>query len=408
MFSSSFVVRLFKCSSFPRSAVRMFVLRHVRLFNCSIVQLLVLLLLCHTAMAQDSQPSVEVELGVDRENIYQYETFVVTIKMVSSGVRLGKGLTLDGMPEACVMTMDPIEALPIQRSLQGRSIQETRHYRARCRALQPGTLRLSPSVGATQIVQRRSFFGRQWVESPIRLPVNPIEIPITKLPSPPEGLEPSGAVGSFTFVVTPEPLDVAIGDLVKLRTRIAGEGYLEGVVCPASAPGKAFKVYPPRRLARRNDAVEFEQILIPLDSNASEIPAIVFTSFDARSGTFQTQTQGPYRITFHAQREMDPSQPYRPADQEEESAPPLTLADRIRAWKEQPSSQGKETVIVIEPVTARLAPASVARALFNCKPGEVVAINEESGNWISIQRRQDMGWIPVDAAMRRGLDIRSP
>ncbi|MBL7076478.1 MAG: BatD family protein [Kiritimatiellae bacterium] len=365
-----------------------------------------LLFAAHTVFAQGTEPTVTVELGVDRENIYQYETFVLTVKMVSSGVRLGKNLTLDGMPEADTLAMEPIETLPIQRSLQERAIHETRQYRARCRALKPGTLRLTPAAGAAQIVQRRSFFGRQWVENPIRLAVPPIEIPVSELPPPPAGVSPSGAVGTFSYKVIPERLDVAVGDLIKLRTRISGEGYLDGIACPGASPGAGFKVYPPRLTGQRSNVIEFEQILVPLNSDAAEIPPQTFTSFDARSGMYQTQTQGPYRITFHAKREMDRTQPYRSAGREEEAAPALTLADRIDQWKQEPPPRGKETVIILEPVTARLAPASVARALFTCKPGDIVVINEEDDAWISIQRKQDMGWIPVDAVMRRTTDNR--
>jgi len=369
------------------------------------VFMMLLLLVSHVA-AQDAQPTVKVELSVDREDIYQYETFVLSIEMVSSGVRLGKGLSLDGMPEPDTLAMEPIEALPIQRSLQGRSIQETRRYRARCRALKSGVLRLAPAATAAQIVQRRSFFGRQWVEKPIRLPVTPIEVPIAPLPPPEAGTAPSGAVGTFVFKVTPEPLDVAVGDLIKLRTRISGEGYLDGVTCPAAAPDRGFKVYPPRLLTQKRNTIEFEQILIPLNSDATAIPSMTFTSFDARSGAYQTQTQGPYRVTFHAQRELDPSQPYRSAAPEEgEPAPALTLADKIEQWKQQPAPRGPETVIVVEPVTARLAPASVARALFECKPGDIVSVSEEHESWLSIRRRQDMGWIPADTVMRKDADI---
>jgi hypothetical protein len=210
-------------------------------------------------------------------------------------------------------------------------------------------------------------------------------------------------VGTFTFTVTPEPLDVAVGDLIKLRIRIAGEGYLDGVVCPAASPGAGFKVYPPRLVGQKRNAVEFEQVVIPLNSDATTLPAMAFTSFDARRGAYRTQTRGPFNVTFHAPREVDRSQPYRPVTGKGEPAPApaLTLADKIEQWKQQPAPRGAETVIVIEPVTARLAPAGVARALFDCKPGEIVSINEETANWISIRRRRDMGWIPIDAVMRR-------
>ena len=473
----------------------------VRLFDCSAVRLFLLLLLAtQGAMAQSTQPSVAVQLGVDREAIYQYETFMLTVKVVSSGIRLGTGLTLGGMPDAGTLTMGPIEDLPIQRSLKGRTILETRHYRARCRALKPGRVRLAPSVAATHIVQRRSFFGRQWVEQPLSLPVDPLVFSVSALPAPPAGLRASGAVGRFAFEALPVPLDVAVGDLIKVGIRITGDGYLDTVSCPAIGPDAGFKVYPPRLLERDKTGVEFEQVLIPLSSDADTIPPLRFTSFDARSGTYHTQTQGPYQVTFHAKHAIDRSQQYRPvgtapvgdglvstdADAALRDAPShdaaaiaahveavqayasgyfeaalaayagLTnaapawlqynrgvvhlsagaygkaIAQLLRSRRAEPGAVDTARVleqtcraagvplpnrmdgwpqrlrryphwnraaIMAAPATARLAPADRARALFACKEGALVTIEERSGSWLSVRRGRAMGWIPAGSVI---------
>lgn len=371
-------------------------MKTIRLLPC-----LLLIMSTNALWAQDATPAVSVRLEVDRDRIYQYETFALSITMVSRGVRLGKNITLEGMPDPDRLAMDPIEARPIERRMEGRSIVETRRYRARCRALVPGDLTLNPAAGTAQIVRRRSFFGRQWVEKPIRLPVEPLTIPIAALPDPPSGVTFSGAVGTLTYSVTPASLNVAVGDLIRLHTRIAGDGYIEGVRCPAARPGPSFKLYPPRLTDRRANAVEFEQILIPLNDTATRVPALTLTTFDARGGHYQTQTQGPFRITLHAPRKSEIAQPYRHAADTNRPAQPLTLADKIDEWKQQAPPDDAEEVIVIQRVVARLAPTPTARALFDCQPGDVVTVTEAAADWITIRRGNNRGWIPNDTVMRR-------
>ena len=51
------------------------------------------------------------------------------------------------------------------------------------------------------------------------------------------------------------------------------------------------------------------------------------------------------------------------------------------------------------PATARLAPADRARALFACKEGALVTIEERSGSWLSVRRGRAMGWIPAGSVI---------
>jgi len=261
------------------------------------------------------EPSVKVILGTDRENIYQNELFMLTLEIVSSNIRLGQRVELNGLPDGTSLVMGPLEEQPIERSLEGRTVVERRHYRARCRALTAAPLRLAPTVTASQIVQRRMFIGRQWVETPFTLRVDPIEISITPLPSPPADRRFSGAVGSFSFAVDPQPLDVAVGDLIKLKISIQGTGYLDTTSSPGIAPHSGFRVYPPKLLEKSPDSIAFEQVLIPLSTNMTTIPALTLTTFDARAGSYQTHTQGPFQLAFHARRSVDRSQQYRPTVQ---------------------------------------------------------------------------------------------
>ncbi len=277
----------------------------------------------------------------------------------------------------------------------------------------------------------------------------------------------------------------------------------DDVTCPATGPEAGFKVYPPRLIRKDMTGIEFEQALIPLSAAATVIPALSFTSFDARAGEYQTYRQGPYRLTFHAKRAIDRSQQYRPSPPEStreadaasaaalalrvpekggaevvaaheaaaqayasgyyeaaleayaelsEEAPAwllfnrgiiqlgagqygqaiaqlmrslhaeprnaetrralehacriagVTPADWVGDWKERfrRHPRWEHTAIVSDPVAARLAPAGSARGLFDCKPGQVVSVGEQSGTWLSIRRGGNMGWVPAHAVTRLG------
>jgi len=123
------------------------------------------------------------------------------------------------------------------------------------------------------------------------------DIPITVLPLPEENkpVNFSGALGSFDFEATVNPLEVKVGDPVTLKAIVRGQGNLNTVNLPAVSSGNDFKVYEPQ-VKQDKETKTFEQVFIPLNANIKEIPLISFSFFDTQKGQYETITKGPFPI----------------------------------------------------------------------------------------------------------------
>ena len=299
----------------------------------------VALLLTTAACAQEVQPSISAALRVDRERVFQFATFQLTVVVESAGVRLGKGLELLALPDPDRLQLGPFQELPTDRKIQTDQIREIRRYRCEGRAMQAGVLNLAPTIRATAIVQRRLLFGRQWVETPVDISVQPLPLQVLSLPTAGRPPTFSGAVGDLTFSAVATPREVAVGDLITTVMKIRGKGYLDKLVPPSFGTAPQFKVYELRPVPSGADEKVFEQILIPLSTNALAIPAVSFCFFDPLAAAYKTQTQGPFPLRFHAPKAAVEEARYRPViarqtDSRKASAPPRLSGPKPLAFKD--------------------------------------------------------------------------
>lgn len=123
------------------------------------------------------------------------------------------------------------------------------------------------------------------------------DIPIIVLPLPEENKPAgfSGALGVFDFEATVNPLEVKVGDPVTLKAAVHGQGNFNTVNLPAVSLGNGFKAYEPQ-VKQDKEAKIFEQVIIPLNADIKEIPAISFSFFNAQTGQYETITRGPFPI----------------------------------------------------------------------------------------------------------------
>jgi len=123
------------------------------------------------------------------------------------------------------------------------------------------------------------------------------DIPITVLPLPEENKPASfsGGLGSFDFEAIVNPAEVKVGDPVTLKMIVRGQGNFNTVSPPDLSLAGDFKVYEPQ-IKQDKEAKTFEQVLIPLNMNIKEIPAISFSFFNTRTGQYATITKGPFPI----------------------------------------------------------------------------------------------------------------
>ncbi|MBI3820094.1 MAG: BatD family protein [Planctomycetes bacterium] len=116
----------------------------------------------------------------------------------------------------------------------------------------------------------------------------PVKITVKALPEDGRPATFTGAVGKFTISADATPHDLKVGESLKFKVRIAGEGNLEYLEPPALEGLDGFHVY-----GHIDDKNREERIitydLSPLNENVREIPSIPFTYFDTEgAGSFKT------------------------------------------------------------------------------------------------------------------------
>jgi len=123
------------------------------------------------------------------------------------------------------------------------------------------------------------------------------EVPITVLPLPeenkPDGF--AGALGVFNLEATIDPLEVKVGDPITLKEVITGLGNFSTVKPSGISSDNNFKVYEPQ-VKQGDGQKSFEQVIIPLNADANQIPAVHFSFFNTNTGQYQIITKGPFAI----------------------------------------------------------------------------------------------------------------
>lgn len=403
--------------------------------------------------AADS-PHVSAWLTIDREHIYQWEPFTITLTVRSAGIRL-QFESISEMADKGQIEMlgENFEELAPKRSVVNRVTHTIRRFRRRARATTAGKITLAPVVYARRIERKRSFFG--WTESRVSYPFRANAVPIEVQPIPHAGRPDSfsGAVGRLSFDVELAPTELAVGDLVTATIRIEGDGYLDRMKPPALSPGRHFKAYELKEKESTPRKRVFEQIVVPQNSNAVQVAAVSFCFFNTEARQYETVTRGPFPLKFRAPAEQVADVPYvRPTN----AIPSAPVTERPVPAIPQPSLRGVEryrTLVralsfslicaiavglwlilrvrrsgivtllgvvlalqavalfyavrygvmarpvrsVAEATSARLAPAAGALVTFEVPKGAVVHLHASHGTWRKIDFQSKRGWVSADA-----------
>ena len=180
--------------------------------------------------------------------------------------------------------------------------------------LKPGEFRIGPANLACNLIVKKQ--GRQKASQSINdffntdvfddffggyetypLSLKSTDIPITILPLPeenkPEGF--SGAIGEFDFEASVTPVEVKVGDPLTLKATVSGQGNFNTLSPPKINFGNDFKAYEPQ-IKQEKETKVFEQVLIPLNADIKEVPAINFSFFNTQTAKFETITRGPFPL----------------------------------------------------------------------------------------------------------------
>jgi hypothetical protein len=247
----------------------------------------------------------------------------MTLEVSSVGVRLDQSFDLVGLPDTDRLQRTSFQELPLQRKRWGNRMCEVRRFRCEITPIQAGDVLIAPRLRAGILTRTQGLIGSTWVRTLREVEIDPVRLKVKPLPAKGKPAAFSGAVGRFILDVDVNPLKVAVGDLITVKSRVRGEGYMEDILAPRVVAGRHFKIYDARAPATedKQGARVFEQTLIPQDTNALSIASVSFSYFDTGTGTYRTLKRGPFRLSFHSRQAPRARQPFRPEVAEDTATP---------------------------------------------------------------------------------------
>lgn len=137
-------------------------------------------------------------------------------------------------------------------------------------------------------------FAYRAVEQKIPVESDPLVVRVSPLPEEGRPESFTGGVGRFSLEATAEPTTVAVGDPITLRVSVYGEGNFDRLQLPPVRDDARWKAYDPTAEFQAEDALglsgrkSFEQALLPLDPETTELPARQLSYFDPEQKKYVT------------------------------------------------------------------------------------------------------------------------
>lgn len=145
---------------------------------------------------------------------------------------------------------------------------------------------------------RRDFFGRVLMtEANKRVTTGLRTIHVKPLPEAGKPLDFDGAVGDFTFTVTPSKTELKNGESLDLTVKVSGKGNLKLFNLPKPVVPNALEMYEPAHsenvntpLSGMNGSISDKYAIIPQYKGDYQIKPMSFSYFDLSSGRYKTIT----------------------------------------------------------------------------------------------------------------------
>lgn len=255
---------------------------------------------------EDIEGRLKLLMGTPRERVYIGEAVPLTVRLYVNQLALQDlsfpQITADGFQ------IDPFtEPRQFQETLQGVNWQvvEFSTFLFPSRAgevvvpsvLVRGSLLFKasqsrdPSGGFFDEGFLSSFFT-SYQKRAVTVKSLPLKLDVLPLPEEGKPVDLSGGVGEFDLSVDVAPLKVKAGDPVTVRMMLSGAGNMKAVRMPV-LEGAGFKSYDPQIRDEPGRKI-LEQVLIPVDVNCRQIPAIRFSYFDPKAGVYRAIERGPF------------------------------------------------------------------------------------------------------------------
>ena len=262
-----------------------------------------------------SKDDAFLTIDVSKRNVYEQEGILVTFKLY---VRkdIG-GIDQPKFPEFTGFLAQEVE-LPQNKQLvmenyKGKNygtaiIKQTVLYPQRSGKITIPSGKLDIVLRVPGPARQRTsvfddFFGSSsYIDVKKELTTPPVTIDVKPLPSG-KPASFSGAVGNFTMTSSISSNNVKTDDAVTVKVKISGNGNIKLVKNPEVAFPNDFDVYDPKvevdiktTAAGTSGTKTIEYMASPRYAGDFEIPAIAFSYFDTKTGSYKTITSEPYKL----------------------------------------------------------------------------------------------------------------
>lgn len=203
-----------------------------------------------------------------------------------------------------------------------------------------GTLTLGPATGRVQVevpmARRRAsdpfdslfndpFFNRRTESQVLNLVSEPLTVVVSPLPDTDVPPNFTGAVGEYALEVRAAPTNVAVGEPIRLRIQLTGQGALDSLTWPSLDTLNGFRAYPAVSRVETTDTLGvqgskiFEQDLVPENTQVRQVPPLLFAYFDPLNHRYVTLSNPPIPLIVRPAglaRTLAPSGPTEPPPKE--------------------------------------------------------------------------------------------
>jgi hypothetical protein len=258
---------------------------------------------------QRTQPSgdeVYVTAELDRTSAYPGQQVTLTYHLYTqvavTGLQLQENPPLTGFwVENIEVESKPTGA---RRVINGKEYLDYVVKKQALFANTPGRLQIPSSTFAVSVKSASDFFGFFGQTETVYRKTKEVALDVKPLPAQDRPSGFNNAIGSFSLADELNKSEVAAGDAVSLRVKLAGTGNLTEIPDIPLPPMPDLEVYS----SKREDNVRpvagdqiggekaWEYVIVPKAPGSHTIPALSFSYFDPERGSYETATTSPISL----------------------------------------------------------------------------------------------------------------